>query len=313
MNKFDAFDELLEEIKAGHSIQKVQTEREIAPILSIFLPEILDSINPENGTFEMISREFPLKQQGDAQSKNIVYLLINRSQKTLIMFELKTNPNDNRLKAQFDNYSSVKQRVLELTGKKLLEDIDEIINHTSYREKYITLKKRLDQYRSDIEEIREISIVYLVPNALKPNMDCLSPDLIITFDQLPISIEGKKNTAWSKVYELFQYLNKNSRRTTITTKNYGDTYNKSRHNLIYQMVNNNPDFNGHTPQHVREGKTGNTGANSNFQVYCDNNVIIPCSRGGKTYKYKNEIKPFKSSNLGPEILWEEFEKAAKVG
>lgn len=86
--------DLMKHIIEGVNIPKVQVERALSPILSLYIESILTSYfngNSEySGSYEMISPEFPLKKENN-QSTNIDYLLINRSKKTLVFFELKTD------------------------------------------------------------------------------------------------------------------------------------------------------------------------------------------------------------------------------
>ena len=85
---------LIERIMEGTMIPKVQTEREVGPILDLFLEGLLTEAFREDpqlsGPIATVCREFPFKKPDSRQSTNIDWLMRNAEREQLIFVELKT-------------------------------------------------------------------------------------------------------------------------------------------------------------------------------------------------------------------------------
>ena len=84
----------MQHILEGTMIPKVQIERAVGPILSMFLADVLTETFKEDlelsGPIEMVCPEFPFKKPDNKQSTNIDWLLFNPERCQLIFLELKT-------------------------------------------------------------------------------------------------------------------------------------------------------------------------------------------------------------------------------
>src|SRR4051794_2891225 len=85
---------LMDQILESAMIPKVQVERAVGPLLSIFLAPVLSATlraDPAlSGELTLLCPEFPLKKDGVNQSTNIDWLLLNPARRQLLFVELKT-------------------------------------------------------------------------------------------------------------------------------------------------------------------------------------------------------------------------------
>ena len=107
-------------------IPKVQTEREVGPILDMFLEGLLTEAfrdDPQlSGPITTISREFPFKKPGIRQSTNIDWLMRNAEREQLIFVELKTA--DTSFDGEQSEIYRAKQEVIRTRGASfLVEDL----------------------------------------------------------------------------------------------------------------------------------------------------------------------------------------------
>src|SRR6476659_2192899 len=86
---------LMDHIMEGVMIPKVQTERAVGPILSMFLAEVLTLTLRDDpvlsGPLTLICPEFPLKKPENNASTNVDWLMLNQSRNQLLFVELKTS------------------------------------------------------------------------------------------------------------------------------------------------------------------------------------------------------------------------------
>jgi hypothetical protein len=82
---------LMERIMEGTMIPKVQTEREVGPILGMFLEDVLTEAFKDDpllsGQISTVCPEFPFKKPGNRQSTNIDWLTRNSEREQLILVE----------------------------------------------------------------------------------------------------------------------------------------------------------------------------------------------------------------------------------
>jgi len=199
----------------GVKTPKVQVEREISPILEMFLVEILNSISKENGDYELISSEFPIRKgridnTKSNQSTNIDYLLVNNDPKNkkFTFVELKTDSKSFK-KKQLNIYHKLQDicdeyKIADNTfGQLLFEDLESIFNATRAKKKYKYMK---DKWKDDFNNINEMEIIYIVPTNIKiePRKN------VFNFKDLPSSLEGHKyNTEWKVIRSYLVKLDEN--------------------------------------------------------------------------------------------------------
>lgn len=168
---------LMEEIVTkGRKTPKVQVERYVSPILSMFLGEILHK--RYNKEYELIMPEFPIRKgtvnigsnDDSNQSTNIDYLLYNKTDDMFTFVELKTDassykPSQLKIYQNLDEICKSNQETGGNTfGKLLYDDLVDILNATTYKHKYRYL---LSKWNIKYNDVNKMEIIYLVPKATK--------------------------------------------------------------------------------------------------------------------------------------------------
>lgn len=184
---------LMDHIMEGTMIPKVQIERVMAPILGMFLAEILTETlkdDPDlSGTLAMICPEFPFKKNENMQSENIDWLLINEHRKQLIFVELKTSGSSVNAK-QGALYREKRQAVASRGGSFLIDDLKLLREASKEHHKYDhALKQRVLPAQDQIARCQDAKIVYLVPNALVAKA-AAHGDRVLSFSLLAEAIPG---------------------------------------------------------------------------------------------------------------------------
>ncbi len=151
---------LVKSIVENKKMPKVQVEREISPILEIFLESFINELAKnhkiDNGTYKFIAPEFPLSTElENDQSFNIDFLMEN--DKTLYLVELKTDSSSFHHK-QLTRY----ENVMKKTPEELFEFLKKLENK-KYKNllKYITNKG----YNS-FNKFNSIKLIYIAPKNL---------------------------------------------------------------------------------------------------------------------------------------------------
>lgn len=180
---------LIKSIVDNKNMPKVQVEREISPILEIFIEDIMNGIsrqddnNIDKGKYRFIAPEFPLQSQKKEKGKltnrstNVDYLLINENTCDLYFVELKTDSNSFKHE-QFFIYDDIidKESDISKTPQLLFNFLkDELVTI-----KYKNLKKFID-YRMGNESwsgnkpklpalnwltLKNIKLVYIAPEKM---------------------------------------------------------------------------------------------------------------------------------------------------
>jgi hypothetical protein len=161
-------EKLIVSIVENKDIPKVQVERALSPILEIFIESVMNELANKGviwkGEYELIAPEFPLDngEKDNARSTNIDFLLFNKSERSLVFVELKTDSRS------FDTkqYKLYKKCIENKRG----EDLYAFLNKLGH-EKYKKYKKKIDEKLKEIqldglEQVSEIKIVYLAPKKL---------------------------------------------------------------------------------------------------------------------------------------------------
>ena len=130
---------LMNHIMEGTMIPKVQIERAVGPILSMFLAEVLtETLRGDqalSGPIAMICPEFPFKKPDNSQSTNIDWLMYNRERRQLIFLELKTCDADVDA-TQNAIYHAKQEAVRTRGGAFLIEDLEQVMKASDKHGKY---------------------------------------------------------------------------------------------------------------------------------------------------------------------------------
>ena len=202
---------LLENINDSRNIPKAQVERAISPFLDIFIEEIISSALKHDeecsGNIIKICPEFPLKKSGDTkQSTNIDWLMCNPEKKQILLVELKTSDSSvessfkrrsNQDKSQYDIYQSVKDRIITYGGVFLIDELDEIRDSSSRREKlkYNHIIEVVNKYADLISSCFSAEIVYIVPKtSVNKAMNYVEKGM--TFSDIPREVPGRYENEW---------------------------------------------------------------------------------------------------------------------
>lgn len=289
--------DLMKHIIEGVKIPKVQVERAISPILSLYIESILTSYFNSNseysGSYELISPEFPLKKENN-QSTNIDYLLINNSKKILVFFELKTDIDSFKDK-QTDKYVEFKKMILDSSASILRKNLDEIRSGSSKSSKYDYLISRFDSAVKSAKDIKKTIILYLVPRAIKDQIKEKGKiDFVLDYNDLPKSIEHKYSNYWRDVrsnllilddifkHKIINNLSVNSLKVIVG-------------NIKKYLLGSNSML---QPIYIRLGILGD-GKKPNYQVKFDDGSVKTFRFSGKPHN----VKEFKDRNLGVKHCW----------
>jgi len=184
-------------------IPKVQAERAIAPILGLFIAELLST--KWGKKVEMICEEFPLRKEPvkgiqTCQSTNIDWLLYNASDDQLVFLELKTAATsfDERQK---NRYCTVIKKMIEKGSSFLVEDIEAIMHVSPEPKKYDKVLKcvQRNQYYSNC---RKAKLVYLAPPAMRDD-GREGPEIEVqwlSFKDLPDEVSGELAVEWRIIH-----------------------------------------------------------------------------------------------------------------
>ncbi len=189
-------------IMEGMLIPKVQIERAVGPILSMYLGDVLTETFQTDSEFSgnifMICQEFPFKKESNWQSTNIDYLLYNSDRKQLIFLELKTsdtsiNHEQNRI------YREKQKEVKSKGGGFLIEDLEQMrdrsVEHGKY--KYL-IEEKILRFKSEITRCSDAIIIFLVPESAKNKVKD-DADMVLTFRMLTERIKGPFAEEWSVI------------------------------------------------------------------------------------------------------------------
>lgn len=198
--------DLVGSIVKNKDMPKVQVEREISPILEMFIEGFMDELGKNRkiaeGSYKFIAPEFPLSSEDDShRSVNIDYLLLNKDTNTLYFIELKTDSSSFELE-QYHNYLDV------INNKSTIELYDFLGSLKNTKYKYY--KKGIDENitEEEFKSIRKIELVYLAPKKLTlPNnrrkeegQKAISEINFITFEDL--NDFNNINSEYSKIWKV---------------------------------------------------------------------------------------------------------------
>ena len=196
-------------IDEGVKIPKAQVERYISPILTIFLPELLSKIYTNE--YIMIMPEFPIRigriKRGSSsnQSKNIDFLLYNKTKNIFTFVELKSDSTSFR-KSQLKIYKDLQDicdnTINQKFGMLLQEDLITIHKATRLKSKYQYI---LDNWEDKYNLIDNMEIIYLVPEKIKNKIE---DNFVLSFNDLPKKL-NLYNKEWNVIRDYLIKLDKN--------------------------------------------------------------------------------------------------------
>lgn len=305
----DFLSHLMNNLLESTQVPKVQVERFVGPILLLFLPELLTEYYKNNSDFSgkyiLISEEFPLSKYRTSssnsnsksyQSTNIDYILLNREKNFLIFLELKTEVNWKRDK-QLETYLKYKKLIEQKSAIILIEDLLKIKKKSRRKDKYEFLVKRILPYCGYFEHIKNVKIIYLVPNnSLNDKIDD-----VIHFDRLPSKINHNYSDEWSIINNYLSKLSELETNSHLLNKSTSLIDKEFIYCKVYSYIRaNNP--NSH-PITIAFGILGK-GPNPNYQIEFSDGAVVAFYSSGRPHP----VGKFKTTNLTLPIKWTEFQK-----
>jgi hypothetical protein len=171
---------LLDKIRNNRYVSKFQVERQLSPIINIFLESAMQKLADENiiwsGKYKLLAAEFPIHNQyplgeGDrssnASSFNIDFLAMDISSKTIILIELKTDYKSMKGE-QLSRYDAILRSDCPDKGKRLSEFLDILKDKNP---KYIQHVNSINEIENDchckLSDLNDIRLLYIAPKKLK--------------------------------------------------------------------------------------------------------------------------------------------------
>jgi len=260
-----------------NSIPKLQIERAISPLLSVFIEELIKEFlinKPElSGEIELILPEFPLKKENN-QSTNIDWLLVNKEKQILLFVELKTATTSFNSE-QLDTYVLIQKYIQKFGAKFLYDDIKIIRNNSSEKNKYDFILQRLSAFHESFRTINRSEIIYIVPTAIKHR---ILDAPVLTFSDFPEYLNHNYQNEWRQLRKFFLSIDKLSpvvNKIKMESSSKSDSSIKLKLEIIARKFNK-------TPVLIWFGKTGD-GSNPNFQIKFTDGSIQPFYHSGKEY------------------------------
>jgi hypothetical protein len=207
---------MMDNIMEGVMIPKVQIERAVGPIMSMFLPEVLTKTLFEDpvlsGPLELICQEFPLKKQDNRQSTNIDWLMYNTERKQLVFVELKTSDTSVYDPEQIAVYREKQETVRREGGSFLIEDLEQLRDASQESGKYrFILEKKVLPFKFQITSCHDARIIYIVPKSAEQKVQGYA-DKVLNFKMLSNSITGLFAEEWNSIHACLCTLDDSSRR-----------------------------------------------------------------------------------------------------
>jgi hypothetical protein len=215
---------LMDNLIESTMIPKVQVERVVESLLSVFLEDVLTetlkSDTDLSGLIKMICPEFPLKKAETNQSTNIDWLMYNTQRKQLLFVELKTsctsiNSSQNAI------YQAVTNDIQNKSGDFLISDLEKLRFASREPGKYqFILEKKVSPFKHEISICRSAKIIYIVPKCIEPKIK-RHADKVLSFGGLSKSVPGQFSKEWRIIHEYLSKLDNlsQSSRNLIISKN----------------------------------------------------------------------------------------------
>ena len=158
--------EALQRLTKNKQLPKYEFERAVDAFLGVFVPDIVGLALGESGNLKLLAQEFPLKKEGNNQSKNVDYVLHSAatSDRPWVFLELKTDTSS----ANPDQALFYAEHIDDKTMEELLKNVEKL---RDVNEKYAAVLECFAAYRPADGQIR---MVYLTPQ-LNQNAHTLLP------------------------------------------------------------------------------------------------------------------------------------------
>jgi hypothetical protein len=167
-SKRNFIETFMETVINHRDMPKVQVEREISPILEIFIESAMNKLSEagkvERGKYHLIASEFPISNgEANLRSANIDFLMFNENTKSLVFVELKTDSHSFEME-QFQDY----RNIAEANDPKELYEFLGKLEH----KKYINYKRLVDKKLEalNIQQfngVQRIDIIYIAPEKMR--------------------------------------------------------------------------------------------------------------------------------------------------
>lgn len=181
---------MLLSILHDYRIPKVQVERNVQTVLSIFIENIVQAVFKNKNDVKLISNEFPFKKQNN-QSINADFLL--QSNNVIYIVELKTSSSSYKLE-QLGEYIEIKNKVEEKSAKFLSEDLNVIQQVSKECDKYEFLIKDVNDRKSlDFGNVNKVEILYIGPEKLRKKLNDKSIKFISYTELSKIELKDLEN------------------------------------------------------------------------------------------------------------------------
>ena len=210
MSEIGFVEKLISSIIDNKDMPKVQVERELSPILDIFMSDILKQlVGKEGDEFKYILSEFPLqtlaleKGKKTNRSKNIDSLFLKNND-TLIFLELKTDSDSYDIK-QKDFYKNVIEKIKLHSAEFLFVFLCVLTNKSTKKKKYRRAYNSIESKGFNIEQlkkIKKVELVYIVPKAIQEKLISEDGiDKVVSFTDISKIKVSKYKEEWSIIRE----------------------------------------------------------------------------------------------------------------
>ena len=200
----DFFNVYLNKLEELYSYPKIQVERAISPLLSIFITDIINHFLKTNIKFYL--PEFPFKKENN-QSTNIDWLLIDEENEKLYFIEFKTTSDSFNIE-QLKLYYEIISRINEGSALFLYEDLKQIQRKSKKKQKYSSILNKFDNENNQFSNISNAELIYFAPSKIKTKFPANSNTKIITFSDLPENLSTGYPFEWKKIREFLITIEK---------------------------------------------------------------------------------------------------------
>ena len=200
-------DNITENIKCPRS----QVERQLMPIIDIFIKDVINNHHGEVGRFEIISSEFPLPIGDDNKSKSVDYLFFDNKNNSLLFVEIKTASNSFEL-GQFNVYSQSIKRIKNESAY-FLSNFLSSLNNKKFKYLKGVIESRLSSGKWST--IKDASLIYIAPSRMKArkwgekNNDIIQGLYVIPWSSLFVKPEQLFFEEWKMMKNLMDTLDYN--------------------------------------------------------------------------------------------------------
>ncbi|MDH1471246.1 hypothetical protein [Shewanella sp. GD03713] len=204
-------EKIIQNITENIKLPRAQVERQLMPIIEIFIENIINNYYDEENTIKLISSEFPIPIGKDKKSKSVDFLLLNTRNNNLSFVELKTCSNSFETE-QVNIYQNTIQKIKTDSATFLYDFLDSLDN-----KKFKYLKKVIDSRICPQEWsiINQANLIYIAPNKLKTKkwgdekFKIIEKLELLPFSELTIKPEQPYFTEWQLINNLMNILNSN--------------------------------------------------------------------------------------------------------